>query len=397
MEPPMSKVIIRKFQEGDEEKALKFLKTVFGGWHSLRQWYWKFREVERIQGHKSIIWVMEVDGKIVGHLAAIPMKLRVGPEVFPVCQLVDGVSSPEYRHKGLYKDLFGKLLSDAVEEGFAATFGFPNIFFYRVCERQGTFQPVCQIKKMFKVLSFYNAVNTLRIRLFSDNSERVDGDSPLKEILVAQRGKAFSVSLDLIRKILSSTLTSIRDHGKPVDKAKLKKIEPQNLGAELHAAWVDFSPHYRFAFERDPQFLRWRYSSPEAKYTAFVAKKGNSVGGYVVVGIEEKSVTLGRLKFSGLRAGYIVDLVAKGDLMVPLILAAEEELKKQGACFAECWATDEKSSFFRTLQTRRYYQLPDQLYRVYFVAKVDSPRLKTSIAPEYSNEILVSLGDSDIV
>jgi hypothetical protein len=77
-------------------------------------------------------------------------------------------------------------------------------------------------------------------------------------------------------------------------------------------------------------------------------------------------------------------------------LAAEEELKKQGACFAECWATDEKSSVFRTLQTRRYYQLPDELFRVYFVAKVDSPRLKTSITPMYSNEILVSLGDSDI-
>jgi predicted N-acetyltransferase YhbS len=392
----MSKVVIRKFQEGDEEKALKFLKTVFGGWHSLRQWNWKFREVERTQDHKSIIWVMEAEGKIVGHLAAIPMKLRVGPEVFPVCQLVDGASSPEHRHKGLYKDLFDKLLSDAVEQGFAATFGFPNIFFYRVCKRQGSFQTICQIKKMFKVLSFYNAVNTLGIGLSYDDSERGEGDSPFREFLVAQKGKVFSVFLDLIRKILSSTLTSIRERRKPIDKVKLKKIDPQNLGAELHVDWVDFSPHYRFALERDPQFLRWRYSSPEARYTTFTAKKGNSVRGYVVVGIEEKSVTLGRLKFSGLRAGYILDLVAERDLVVPLILAAEEELKKQGACFAECWATDEKSSVFRTLQTRRYYQLPDELFRVYFVAKVDSPRLKTSITPMYSNEILVSLGDSDI-
>jgi predicted N-acetyltransferase YhbS len=393
----MSKVIIRRFREGDEQETLRFLKTVFGGWHSLRQWNWKFREVEKAEGHKSIIWVMEADGKIVGHLAAIPMKLRAGREVFPVCQLVDGASNPEYRHKGLYKDLFEKLLDDAIAEGFAVTFGFPNIFFYRVCERQGNFHTICQIRKMFKVLSFYNAVNTLQIELVSNNPERGGSDSPLKEILVAQRGKAFSILLDLIRKILSSTLASIREHGKPMNKAELKKIEPQNLGAELSAAWVDFSPHHRFAFERDPQFLRWRYSSPEAKYTAFIAKKGKSVGGYVAIAVEEKSVTLGKFKFRGLRAGYIVDLVAEADLIVPLIFAAEKELKKQGACFAECWATDEKSSFFRALQTRRYYQLPDQLYRVYFVAKVDSPRLKTSIAREYSNEILVSLGDSDIV
>ena len=339
---------------------------------------------------------MEDDGKIVGHLAAIPMKLRVSSEIFPVCQLVDGASHLQYRHKGLYKDLFDKLLNDVVAEGFGATFGFPNIFFYRVCERRGDFRTICQIKKMFKVLSFHNALTTLQIRLIP-NSEGGDSDSPLKDIFIAQGGKAIATLFDLFRKVLSSTFMSVLKQTKTISKAELNKIEPTNEGVKFDADWVDFSSHYRFAFERDPEFLRWRYSNPEANYKTFVAKKGESVRGYAIIGIEDKDITIGRLKFSGLRTGYIIDLVAEADLTVPLIFAAEKELKKQNVCFVQCWATGENSSFFRTLLTRRYYQLPDQLYRVYFVAKVDSSKLKAVIDPRYNSEIFVSLGDSDIV
>lgn len=393
----MPKVVIRRFREGEEEKTIQFLKTVFGGWFSLRQWKWKFRDVEKVQGRKSIIWVMEVENKIVGHLAAIPMKLRVGSEVFPACQLVDGASSPDYRHKGLYKNLFDGLLNDAVEEGFAVTLGFPNKFFHRVCERQGSFETICQIKKMFKVISARNALNTLRVQSLSENSEDTGENSLLRELLVSPKRKTFSILLDLTRKILTSMVASAFSSQNTQDKIQLQEIDPKTLGAEAEVVWAKSSRNYKFACERDQRFLNWRYSKPGAEYRAFVVRKGNAHCAYVVIGLEQKSLTIGKLRLWGLKAGYIVDLVAEKDLISPLISTAEKELSKEGACFVECWTTDEESPSFKALRARRYSRLPNEMYKVYFVAKVDEPKLKASISAEYSSEILLSLGDSDIV
>jgi len=391
----MSKVIVRRFRESDQEKTLQFLKNIFGGWHSLRQWNWKFRDVEKAQGRKSIIWVMEADGEIAGHLAAIPMKLRIGTEVVPVCQMVDGATSPQYRHKGLYRKLFQELLNDAAESGFVATFGFANRFVHHLYERQGNFKNICQIKKMFKVLSLRNAANTLQINLLEKSADTGE-DSLLKDLFVAQKEKAVFMLWDLVRKVLVSTATSILGSRSKSDKIELSEIEPKSLGTEFDGSWINLSRDYKFAFERDKEFLNWRYSNPEADYRAYVVRKGNKVAGYVVTALEEKSINLGRLRFSGLKEGFIVDLVAEKDMILPLISAAEEELKKRQACWTECWATDD-SHLFKTLRTGMYHQLPDQMYKVYFVAKVHVQQLKGKISSEYSKDILVSLGDSDIV
>ena len=391
----MSKVMVRRFRKNDLEKTLQFLRSIFGGWHSLRQWNWKFRDVEKAQGRKSIIWVMEADGKIAGHLAAIPMKLRIGTEVVPVCQLVDGATSPQYRHKGLYRKLFQALLNDVAESGFVATFGFANRFFYHLCERQGSFKNIYPIKKMFRVLSLRNAADTLRINL-SEKSADTGEDSLLKDFFFAQKEKAFFMLLDFVRKVLVSTTISILGSRSKPNKIELPEIEPKSLGTEFDGSWINLYRDYKFAFERDKESLNWRYSNPEADYRAYVVRKGNTVAGYVVTALEEKSINLGGLRFSGPKEGFIVDLVAEKDLILPLISAAEEELKKRQACWVECWATDD-SHLFKTLRTGMYHQLPDQMYKVYFVAKVHAQQLKGKISAEYSKDILVSLGDSDIV
>ena len=328
----MSKVIVRRFRENDRERTLRFLKNIFGGWHSLRQWNWKFMDVEKAQSHKPIIWVIEADGEIAGHLAAIPMKLRIGTEVVPVCQLVDGATSPQYRHKGLYRKLFQELLNDVAESGFAATFGFANRFVHHLYEKQGNFKNICQIKKMFKVLSLRNAADTLRINL-SEKSADAGGDSLLKDFFVAQKEKAFFMLWDLIRGVLVSTAISILKSGSKSDKIELPEIEPKSLGTEFDGSWTNLSRDYKFAFERDKEFLNWRYSNPEANYRAYIVRKGKTVAGYVVTALEEKSISLGRLRFSGLKEGYIVDLVAEKDMILPLVSAAEEELKKRQACW----------------------------------------------------------------
>jgi hypothetical protein len=286
-------------------------------------------------------------------------------------------------------------LNDVAESGFAATFGFANRFFYHLCERQGNFKNICQIKKMFKVLSLRNAADTLRINL-SEKSADTGEDSLLKDFFFAQKEKAVFMLWDLVRKVLVSTAISILGSESKSDKIELPEIELKSLGTEFSGSWMDFSRDYKFSFERDKKFLNWRYSNPEADYRVYVVRKGNKVAGYVVIALEEKSISLGRLRFSGLKEGFIVDLVAEKDMILPLISAAEEELKKRQACWTECWTTG-NSHLFKTLRTGMYHQLPNQMYKVYFVAKVHDQQLKGKISSEYSKDILVSLGDSDIV
>lgn len=393
----MVKVTVRRFREGDEDNVLHFLKSVFGGWRSRRQWSWKFREAEEAQHRKAIIWIMEYQDKIIGHLAAIPMELRVGSEVFPVCQLVDGALSPEYRHKGLYKNLFQEVLEDAVKSGYAVTFGFPNRFFYRLCERQGGFQNICQVAKMFKVLSIKNAISTLQISLLTGNFVDSGGDSMFRDFLLTQRWKALSVLLDLFRKAVASTVSSYLGSKQKTDKiSESKPIETKALGTEFDRSWGKLSREYRFSFERDRKYLNWRYSNPEAHYQAYVVTRGGHVAGYVVIACEEGGLSLGKLKVGGLKIGYIVDLVAEKDLKLQLLSIAEEELKKNKVCLENCWTT-EGSVFFRMLRAQQYYQLPDELYKVVFVANLHASHLRDSISPEYSEDILLSLGDSDLV
>jgi predicted N-acetyltransferase YhbS len=400
------KVLIRRLHEDEKEKALRFLKSVFEGWRSSRQWGWKFREVEEAQHRKAIIWVMEDQGKIIGHLAAIPMELRVGSEVFPVCQLVDGALSPEYRHKGLYKNLFQGVLEDAVKSGYVITFGFPNRFFYRLCERQGGFQNMCQISKMFKVLSIKNALSTLQISLFTGNSVDSSSDSMFRDFLLTQRWKALSILLDLFRKAVASTVSSWLGSKQKTDKIlESKPIQAKALGTEFDSSWGRFSQEYRVSFERDRKYLNWRYSNPEAHYQAYIVTRGEHVAGYVVIACEEGGISLGKLRVGGLKIGYIVDLVAEKDLKLQLLSIVEEELKKSQVCLENCWTT-EGSSFFRTLRAEQYYQLPDELYKVVFVAnvhashlraRINSSHLQATISSAQAKDILVTLGDSDLV
>jgi len=245
------------------------------------------------------------------------------------------------------------------------------------------------------VLSLRNATDTLRIDL-SEKSADTGEDSLLEDFFVAQKEKAVFMLWDLVRKVLVSTTISILGSRSKPNKIELQEIEPKSLGIEFDGSWINLYRDYKFAFERDKESLNWRYSNPEADYRAYVVRKGNTVAGYVVTALEEKSISLGRLRFSGLKEGFIVDLVAEKDLILPLISAAEEELKKRQACWTECWAAGD-SHLFKTLRTGMYNQLPDQMYKVYFVAKVHAQQLKRKISSEYSKDILVSLGDSDIV
>jgi predicted N-acetyltransferase YhbS len=392
------KVTIRKLDENDKKRTFRFLKSVFGGWRALCQWDWKFEEVEEHLGRKAANWVVEDAGKIVGHLAFVPMELRVGDSILPACQLVDGALDKKYRHSGVYTNLVRQVLLDAKEKGNLAAFGFANRPSYRVYASLRDFQTICEITKMFKILSLRNALLTLRISLSIGELKKNGNDSVVKDLFLILGRKAISTSIDLVRNTIASAITCILGSKRySVTRVPtIGRVETSALEERFRTLWPKLSKNFAITFERDAKYLRWRYINPAASYRIYAAERSGCLAGYVITASEEVSVNIGKARFSGLKVGFIVDLVAEDDVMIPLLLRAEEELRKQKVCFVNCWTT-ENSFSHHTLQRTRYYKVPKEIGKITLVASINSPHLQTTLSSTQAKDVLITLGDSDLV
>jgi len=392
------KVTIRKFRESDKERAFAFLKSIFAGWQTLQQWRWKFELVEEALGQKATIWVVEDNSRIVGHVACIPMKLRVGDEVFPVCQLVDGALSSQYRHGGIYKTLVQRVLQDAQRAGCFAIFGFANRPSHRVYTKIQNIRSICLVEKMFKVLSLANALKTLKPSFTKGQPTTSEGGSQIRDMLPTLGKKAIPTLLYLLRDVGASMISCLLLGG-----IKRERGESATRPVEVSTSWMGFertwsrlSKKYRFAFERDGNYLRWRYGNPKTKYQICSIEKSDDSSGYAVITSEEVEVNLGPLRMGGLKVGYIVDLIANQELMTPLLSIAEEALKKQNACVVNCWTTD-NSPLQNILRGMRYYQIPREIGKVTFIASVHALCLEGVVSSERIGDTLIALGDSDLI
>lgn len=389
-----SEAKIRRYQKGDAEKILRFLKGIFGGWQSLRQWNWKFMEVEETQKRKTTIWVVEDHGRIVGHLAAVPMNLRMGSKVFPVCQLVDGGLDLDYRHRGIYSRIVQQVLSDAKEQGSALAFGFANRPSYRIYAMQGSLHKLFEIAQMFKVVGVRNTLLTAKARLVHRDLTDSSKGAEFMDFLLTLKGRAISAFFEFFRNISASLVLGAL--GSKIDGISLefRAIEAAELSEQVEKLWTKLSSVFRFAFERDNNYLGWRYRKPEARYQVYVAEKAGEVVGYFVILCEEKNVNIGKLCIGGVKTGYILDLVCEPNLVTTLISAAEAELERQHASFIYCWTTVD-SAVFRALRMSHYYALPNELYKIIMVASVNARDLGAifSVDPK---DILISLGDGDL-
>lgn len=393
------RVTIRRFRKDDQEKTLRFLNSVFGRWGTDSEWRWKFEAVERALGRKSSIWVVEDGDEIVGHLAFIPMDLRVDGRVFPVCQLVDGALDSRYRAKGVYTSLVRTVLLDARENGNFVTFGFANKPAYRNYSKHGDFMTLCRVAKMVKIISFRNALSAIRPKAVAKKSS--DARNDLKETTTLTKPDGLLTLLKLLPIALASFSHCLKFHQEANMKRKarnlipnLQLVETECLEKELEELWARLSQNCPFAFERSSRYLKWRYSRPGIKYKAYIVKKAGYAVGYFILAFQEKCISINNLNLGTLRIGYIMDLVSERDLIEPLLLQAEQKFMEKKVCIAQCW-TIKNSLWFKALQKMQYYQLPETTDEVTLVAKTSNPTWENMISSENISRMLILLNDTD--
>lgn len=116
-------MIIREINSSDVDQVIELLNSVFPTKHSKDWWIWKY--FNNPFGD-SIIFVAEINEKIVGLRSFWKWKLICRGITFSAFQPVDTVVAPHYKRKGIFTKLTIKAVESAIEKGAVCLFNFPN-------------------------------------------------------------------------------------------------------------------------------------------------------------------------------------------------------------------------------------------------------------------------------
>lgn len=99
---------IKQFELSKKTELLSFLRTVYAEnprMSDARFWDWHFLENPYVEADNLPIWIAREGDKIVGQLAATPVKLKIGEQEKRAIWILDLVVRPDFRRKGLGKKL----------------------------------------------------------------------------------------------------------------------------------------------------------------------------------------------------------------------------------------------------------------------------------------------------
>lgn len=280
--------VVRPFDISDEREDLqggvsKLRTLVYPGHPETRDVRWH-SSIWRFFGHHPLAdemhrWVLDADGEVVGHLAAIPQYYRIGGERVVAHTPADYMVLPGY--------------------GFGAV-SLMRTFFRSAknCVACDQVQEAIAVEKKFGLESAGNLYYAAKVLTVSD--------------------------LPRLPKATPSFVSGIADQGlRAVDRALLT-----GFGSSLEVETIEeFDESFDRLFERiaaaipcvpekDAAFLRWRYGpgSPQAPVTVFGVRDGKDLLGYTVLRVTQAGDN-----------GYLLDLTTlpgRDDVARALLRAA---------------------------------------------------------------------------
>jgi GNAT superfamily N-acetyltransferase len=307
-----SKWLLRSYQEGDEEKIFELVKAMQGErvpekerW--LKGWKWMFVDNP---DNASIIWLAEHDGKIVGQYPAIIETLKVGDKVMKGAQLIDTMTHPQYRHRGIFSTLGDKALTELENGETHLVYCFPTQQVYPLHIKSGWLD-ICAFRVMIKPLNLKKFLQKYFIR----NRFLLD---------------IFTVGGNLIIKAFFRS--------KKVPEGDMSKVrEIARFDDRINGFWNTVSKDYSIIRIRDKKYLNWRYvDAPNADYTIYIAEEDDKISGYIVLGCRNEN---------SLMWGHIEDIIAltgRSDIIQCLIAKAIEYFRdaKVDAIFSKMIANE---------------------------------------------------------
>ncbi len=363
---------VRLYREGDEQGILE-LMNVAGIKRNIEEWSWEYRE--NPLGH--LIGLAEHGGRIIGHMALVPVYMKIGLKSIKGCQAVDLVVHPRYRGQGIFLSIGKFLLNEAGKQGISVAYGFPNKPAHSGHLKYGWFD-VCDVPFLVKLVRYSDIADLLadyRITRFLSKF----GIS--RRVMNSVLGAGFAAT-SFVNKVFNRV-----EIGK-TDSVEIRRAE--SFDNRIDDFWNEVSRDYVNLVLRDKEYMNWRYfRKPNNKYTTLIAEEHGKLLGYVVLCSE---VTR-NLKF-----GCVVDILAfsqRRSIIRLLISEAVEQLKREDADLIVCWMSNISHSGqapYRILKANGFFQVPGRSNP--FIVRVNSP----SLPPEFvcnPTDWYLTMGDSD--
>ena len=225
---------IRSYIRGDEQGIMELdARELPSRWNprTVENWYWKFTD-KNPAGH-SFIWVAEHEGRLVGHFAAVPFRLKVFDEELTASHTIGALVDKKFQNRGLLKFVGGRLMEELAQNNIPYTWGFPN-------KRAHKFENEC--------LGYNNLINFDEWKIKKANIK----ESPL-----------------------NPCIRQVTDFDEQFDRL-----------------WETCSPGYQVAIVRKRDYLNWRYlQRPDWEYFPFACYENNILKGYVVLKLYREAET----------------------------------------------------------------------------------------------------------
>jgi len=292
-------VNFRLYKKGDEDQIFDLTNSVWASTYLipekakwLKGWKWMF--ISNPSG-PSEFWIAEHDGKIISEFPLIMMDISANHRRVKAVQLVDTMTHPEYRRRGLAIELAHLSLVHLKERNVHLAFGFPSKMAYALHMESGWID-VCAIHLMLMPLNLHKL-----IRIYFTNNETI--------LYICS--KLGYLALKLITRNLSCA--------KEISISQISSFD-----YSFNELCNVLSNDYNIIVIRDMDYLNWRYANaPTGKYIIFKAERKSKICGYMV--LECKNI-------NDLFFGCVLDLVApigQNDIVCLLISKAVEYFKQR--------------------------------------------------------------------
>jgi GNAT superfamily N-acetyltransferase len=287
---------VRLYMPGDEEGIVEVLKTSYPEWRDakspLKHWKWKYLD----NSYSSHVVVADWDGKIVGVQQRLYLSIKVDEKISSAYG-DDGAVHPDYRRKGIYKNMIRYIEELLKKKKIVLKFG---IQIHEASEKM--FERLGQVHFPFPIS------HMLQIKDVKTHFKK----RPAKNNLVARIGFSVLKFLNRLKNIISHSETN-------------SEIEVEDISLfddRINSFWENIRDDYNFIIEKNVEYLNWRYcdsrSNLKGKYYVKQAVKNNEILGFIVLETRRKD---------DYSEGYIVDLLTlPGRTAVARKLLAEASL-----------------------------------------------------------------------
>ena len=250
-------MIVRAYQKGDEIRIHELdQRVLYSPWNTrnLENWKWKFSDRNPLGN--ALIWVMEKNGELIAHFAAIPYKLKVFDREVIGSNAIGSLVDTRYQNRGIMKLVGDRLFNELEQKNIPFTYGFPNTRAY-------------EFQKM--VFGFTDLIHFDTWKIYAD------------QWIGSKRRK---------------NLCRIRKFNQDFDRL-----------------WDECSADYRIAVVRRSDYLNWRFiARPDWEYYPLALYENNVLKGYVVLKLfREADALRGHIVdiFSGLKEERVfVELIS---------------------------------------------------------------------------------------